>query len=109
MSKILILLSVLTIGTIATTSTQAASIKRNDPNRPVGSIAADLGISTNQFVTCFHNVNPASKGTKASRAREHANKDILLPCLQKANTSITNNRLDDVMDKYRPEGRVAGD
>jgi hypothetical protein len=36
------------------------------------------------------------------------NKDILLPCLQEANSSISNSKLDAVMDKYRPEGRVAG-
>lgn len=106
MSKITTLLSVITVGVIAATSAQAA-MKQNDPNRPVAAIAADLGITTNQFVTCFNNVNPAAKGTKASGAREHANKDILLPCLQKANASITNDRLDSVMDKYRPEGRVA--
>ena len=40
--------------------------------------------------------------------RERANKAILLPCLQAANPSITNASLDAVMDKYRPEGRVAG-
>lgn len=107
MSKITTLLSALTFSAIAATSAQAA-MKRNDPNRPVAAIAADLGITTNQFVACFNNVNPAAKGTKASGAREHANKDILLPCLQKANAGITNDTLDSVMDKYRPEDRVAG-
>ncbi len=95
-------------GLIAAASVQAATMKRNDPKRPVAAIAADLDITTQQFVDCFANVNPAPKGTKASGARERANKAILLPCLQDANPSITNAKLDSVMDKYRPEGRVAG-
>lgn len=80
----------------------------NDPNRPVGKIAADLNITADQFVACFNDVNPAAKGTNPSGAREKANKAILLPCLQEANADITNGWLDQVMDKYRPEGRVAG-
>lgn len=81
----------------------------NDPKRPVASIAAALDITADQFVACFNDVNPAPAGTKASRTREHANKDILLPCLQEANPAITNASLDAVMDAHRPEGRVAGD
>ncbi|MBL4785068.1 MAG: hypothetical protein JKY49_06535 [Cohaesibacteraceae bacterium] len=90
----------------ATAQTQAPM--KNDPRRPVGKIATDLGITADQFVACFSNVNPAPQGTKASGKREHANKAILLPCLQRANSSITNAKLDSVMDRYRPEGRVAG-
>jgi len=80
----------------------------NDPKRPVASVAAALEITPDQFVACFNDVNPAPKGTKASGAREHANKAILLPCLQLANPNITNDWLDRVMDDHRPEGRVAG-
>ncbi|WP_027834466.1 hypothetical protein [Maritalea myrionectae] len=80
----------------------------NDPKRPVAAIAADLNITADQFVACFNDVNPAPKGTNPTGAREKANKAILLPCLQEANADITNNMLDQVMDKYRPEGRVAG-
>lgn len=80
----------------------------NDPKRPVAAIAADLDITADQFVACFNDVNPAPKGTNPTGAREKANKAILLPCLQEANADITNNMLDQVMDKYRPEGRVAG-
>lgn len=107
MSKTTAIISILTVSAIAATSAQAA-MKQNDSNRPVAAIAADLGITADQFMTCFNDVNPAAKGTKASGAREHANKNILLPCLQKANASITNDSLDAVMDKYRPEGRVTG-
>jgi hypothetical protein len=80
----------------------------NDPNRPVAAIAADLNITADQFVVCFNDVNPAPKGTNPTGAREKANKAILLPCLQEANPNISNNMLDQVMDKYRPEGRVTG-
>lgn len=86
----------------------AQEVLRNDPRRPVEAISHDLGVTTAQFVACFYNVNPAPQGTKASGEREHANKAILLPCLQQANPSITNGSLDAVMDRYRPEGRVAG-
>ncbi len=86
----------------------AQEMLKNDPHRPVAAIAADLGITADQFVACFNNVNPAAKGTKATAEREQANKAILLPCLQAANPAITNDSLDAVMDKYRPEGRVAG-
>ncbi len=86
----------------------AQGVMRNDPNRPVAAIGHDLGVTPAEFVACFWNVNPAPRGTVAGSVREHANKAILLPCLQKANPSITNSSLDAVMDKYRPEGRVAG-
>ena len=111
MNKTQTLIVTLMAGLVAATSVNAATMKRNDPNRPVAAIAAiaaDLDVTTQEFVDCFYNVNPAPKGTKASGARERANKAILLPCLQDANPSITNATLDSVMDKYRPEGRVAG-
>lgn len=34
------------------------------------------------------------------------NKSILLPCLHAADPEITNDMLDAVMDKYRPEGPI---
>lgn len=108
MNKTQTLIVTLMAGLVAATSVNAATMKHNDPNRPVAAIAADLDVTTQEFVDCFYNVNPAPKGTKASGARERANKAILLPCLQDANPSITNAKLDSVMDKYRPEGRVAG-
>lgn len=108
MTKTQTIIVTLMAGLIAATSASAATTKRIDPNRPVAAISADLGVTSEQFVDCFYNVNPAPKGTKATGARERANKNILLPCLQKANSSITNDTLDAVMDKYRPEGRVAG-
>lgn len=93
---------------LASVAAEAQPMLRNDPNRPVEAISHDLGVTPAQFVACFNDVNPAPKGTKASGAREHANKAVLLPCLQRANPAITNDSLDVVMDRYRPEGRVAG-
>ncbi|HVY18879.1 MAG TPA: hypothetical protein VHA70_02220 [Bauldia sp.] len=102
--------SLLLFAAVALTATQAGAqdILRNDPKRPVEAISRDLGLTSAQFVACFYDVNPAPQGTRASGERERANKAILLPCLQRANPSITNESLDAVMDKYRPEGRVAG-
>ncbi|WP_413203370.1 hypothetical protein [Rhodospirillum sp. A1_3_36] len=80
---------------------------RNDPKRPVGRISADLGITPDQFVACFNNVNPVGAGQRTTTKRVHANKAVLLPCLQKANPDITNDSLDRVMDRYRPGGREA--
>lgn len=75
----------------------------NDPNRPTDRIAADLDIPESVFVECFKPVNP-EPGKYPTGAQQRANKALLLPCLQKANPAITNDRLDAVMDRYRPEG-----
>ena len=75
----------------------------NDPNRPTGKIAADLGIKEAQFKECFMPVRP-EPNKRPSGARQRSNKALLLPCLQKANPDITNELLDTVMDRYRPEG-----
>ncbi len=81
---------------------------RNDPKRPANDISRDLGITPNQFVECFDNVNPTPGGARPESAeRVQANKQILLPCLQKANPKVTNDLLDEVMDRYRPGGHEA--
>lgn len=74
----------------------------NDPNRPTDRIAADLDITEVQFIECFKPVNP-EPGKYPTGAQQRANKALLLPCLQAANPAITNDRLDAVMDRYRPE------
>jgi len=84
-----------------------SQVLRNDPKRPVGAIAKDLGVTTDQFVACFNRVNPTPGGGRPTSERAHANKSALLPCLQAANPTITNDRLDEVMDRYRPGGREA--
>lgn len=83
-------------------------VLKNDPNRPTGAIARDLGVTQAQFIACFNNVNPTPGGERPeSEDRVKANKSVLLPCLQKANPAITNGSLDEVMDRYRPGGRAA--
>ncbi len=79
---------------------------RNDPQRPVAAISRDLGIQPEQFVACFNDVRPAGAGEHPTAERTHANKKVLLACLQKANPGITNDKLDAVMDRYRPGGHA---
>ena len=85
----------------------AQGVVKNDPHRPVGSISRDLGVTPEQFVVCFNDVNPAPAGTRPTSAEVHDNKAHLLPCLQQANPAITHEMLDTVMDRYRPGGHEA--
>jgi hypothetical protein len=103
--KRLILLAVLVGGTAP--SFAANEVMRDDPKRPVDKISNDLGIQPEQFRQCFANVSPAPAGQKPESDRTHANKAVLLSCLQKKNPAITNDSLDTVMDRYRPGGREA--
>lgn len=80
-----------------------SAVADQDPNRPTDRIAQDLQIEEAVFIECFKPVNP-EPDKYPSGAEQRANKAILLPCLQNANPAITNDRLDAVMDKYRPEG-----
>lgn len=82
-------------------------VMRDDPRRPVDQISRGLGVTPDQFKTCFNDVNPAPQGSMPNANQKHANKEVLLSCLQRANPSITNNSLDAVMDQYRPGGRAA--
>ena len=92
---------------IAQPSLTPSGVMRDDPNRPVEKISRDLGVTPDQFRVCFSNVNPAPRGSMPEGNQKHANKAILLSCLQKANPSISNDSLDRVMDRYRPGGRAA--
>ena len=76
-----------------------------DPNRRTDLISAGLNISEEVFKTCFLDVQPDGD-KQPSGTRQRMNKSILLPCLQAANPAITNDMLDAVMDKYRPEGPI---
>jgi hypothetical protein len=79
---------------------------KNDPQRPVGNISRDLGITQDAFVTCFNNVNPTPDGARPeARERVQSNKKVLLSCLKRFDSEITNDSLDAVMDRYRPDGR----
>jgi len=105
--------SVLLVSSIAISSAFAQSpltatgVLREDPNRPVEKISRDLGVTPDQFRICFSDVNPAPRGAMPEGNQKHANKAVLLSCLQKANPIITNDNLDQVMDRYRPGGRTA--
>jgi len=84
------------------------SVLKNDPQRPVEDISRDLGVTQDEFVSCFNNVNPTPGGARPeSTERVQTNKKVLLSCLKGFNSEITNESLDRVMDRYRPGGRDA--
>lgn len=87
--------------TAGAVSAQDVTTKNNLDTRPVAAISAELGVEPQEFVACFYNVNPAAPGTSPTKQEERANKAVLLPCLQAANDTITNDLVDRVMDKYR--------
>ncbi|MDG1739210.1 MAG: hypothetical protein P8L68_16785 [Paracoccaceae bacterium] len=72
-------------------------------DRPTDLISADLDIPERVFIDCFSDVQP-DPGKNPSGARQKMNKAVLLPCLQDSIPAITNDLLDEVMDRYRPEG-----
>jgi hypothetical protein len=104
MTKRILLIAIICISTNVTAEPNQLS---NDPRRPTEAISRDLGIKQEQFVACFQNVHPANKGERPTIERVHWNKAVLLSCLQKADATITNDKLDEVMDRYRPGGREA--
>jgi hypothetical protein len=84
-----------------------SGVLRDDPRRPVDAISRDLRVTPEQFRDCFSNVIPAPKGSLPGSDEKRANKAVLLGCLQKSNPAITNDSLDQVMDRYRPGGKTA--
>lgn len=103
-----LLLGCFFMGSAMGDATVNSPVLKNDPHRPVTEISRDLGVTPDQFVACFNHVNPTPGGERPeSSVRVHANKHVLLPCLQKANPAITNDSLDAVMDRYRPGGKAA--
>lgn len=102
--------SILLIATLAILSQMTLAAPdplADDPRRPVAAISRDLGVQPREFRACFANVSPAPAGQKPDAARVRSNKAKLLACLKTANPQITNEKLDAVMDKYRPGGRAA--
>ena len=85
----------------------APAMLSDDPRRPVDQISRDLGIPASVLKACFSKVQPSSQGNRPTRERVHANKAVLLACLQQSNPKITNQSLDTVMDRYRPGGKEA--
>jgi hypothetical protein len=104
---ILLIASIASSSVLAQSPLTTTGVLRDDPHRPVEKISRDLSVTPDQFRVCFSNVNPAPRGSMPEGNQKHANKAVLLSCLQKANPSITNDSLDQVMDRYRPGGRAA--
>ncbi len=77
----------------------------DDPNRDVGCISSQIGVSDAQFRTCFLPVMPDPDHDPDGQT-QRANKAKLLPCLQEANPALTNRALDMAMDACRPEGPI---
>lgn len=98
--KLLVAASLLLATTPGAFAQQTFTSKNDLDKRPVTAIAAELGVEPQEFADCFALVTPAAD-FNPSGERQHANKALLLPCLQTANPAITNGFLDSVMDKYR--------
>lgn len=77
-----------------------------DGGRPVGLIAAALGVPSEVFREAFSHVNPAGAGQAPSAERVHSNKAALLEAL--GPYGVTNEELDRVSDYYR-YNRSAGE
>jgi len=73
-----------------------------DGGRPVGLIAAALGVKPEVFRKAFDEVRPA-RGGAPTPARAHANKEKLMAVL--GPLGVSNDRLDEVSNyyRYRPE------
>jgi hypothetical protein len=68
-------------------------------NRPVEAIARDLGVTPEQFREAFKKVTPAPKGQRPTPEQRAHNRKVLSEAL-----GVSPEKLDEVMDKYRPEG-----
>lgn len=81
----------------------SSALADNDPNRDVLCVSQQIGVTEDQFRTCFLPVMP-DPNHDPDGTTQRANKAKLLPCLQKANPGLTNDALDTAMDACRPEG-----
>lgn len=72
-----------------------------DHGRPVDAIAKELGVTPEQFRAAFKQVHPAARGEQPTEEQRIANRTALAAAL-----GVTPEKLDEVMDKYRPEGKV---
>lgn len=70
-----------------------------DHGRPVEKIAKELGVSPDKFREVFRCVKPAARGELPTKEQREANRKTLSEGL-----GVSPERLDEVMDKYRPEG-----
>jgi hypothetical protein len=74
--------------------------KDMDHGRPVELIARDLGVTAEQFREAFKKVQPAPIGQEPTPEQRQRNRKILSETLK-----VSPERLDEVMDKYRPGGK----
>jgi uncharacterized tellurite resistance protein B-like protein len=68
----------------------------------VAKVAAELGVTPEQFREAFKKVTPAPKGQLPTEAQREANRKVLSESL-----GVSPEKLDQVMDKYRPEGKTS--
>lgn len=92
----LIALIGLSVATVATSQT------RNQGNPPpIDEIAAELGVSTDDFDACASGERP-EPGARPSAEEHEAMLTTIADCLQSSNSSITAAQIGEVMEKYRP-------
>ena len=70
-----------------------------DHGRPVEAVAKELGVTAEQFREAFMKVMPAPRGEEPTDAQRKRNRQVLSEAL-----GVDPEKLDAVMDKYRPEG-----
>lgn len=63
-------------------------------------IARELGVTAEQFREAFKKVQPAPIGQEPTQEQRQRNRKILSEALK-----VSPERLDEVMDKYRPGGK----
>lgn len=83
--------------------TYAQASQDGDHGRPVEKVAKDLGVTLEQFREAFKKVTPAPRGELPTKAQREANRKVLSETL-----GVSPEKLDEVMDKYRPEGKTHG-
>jgi len=86
--------------------TDGHAIDRRDHGRPVILVAAALGVSPAVFRDAFSRVKPAPAGEQPDPSQVQLNKQALLDTLEPY--GITNDRLDEVSNFYRYNGRNGG-
>ena len=86
--------------TLHVTTASGEFESRKEPITTTLEQLAALGVTPEQFRSAFSKVTPAPQGQRPTEAQREANRKILSQSL-----GVSPERLDEVMDKYRPEGR----
>lgn len=84
------------LSTLLFSSIASADQGGKPPKPPVDELSAALNVSADQMQTCLEEGRPSSPGEKP-------NKSALLSCLQQANSNITSDQLDEVMQQNMPK------